>query len=160
MKSALIAVAFGVCASPALAAGSHSGGHGHEIMAVGEPGDPQSVTRTVEITMRETDDGAMIFEPASLEIKAGETIRFLVKNAGALEHEFVLDHHEKMMEHKALMEKFPEMEHDDPNAVRLSEQSVGEIIWKFSNPGEFRFGCLIPGHFEAGMKGTIRVAAI
>jgi uncharacterized cupredoxin-like copper-binding protein len=57
------------------------------------------------------------------------------------------------------MEKFPEMEHDDPNAVRLVEKTDGEVIWTFSNAGDFEFGCLIPGHYESGMKGTVTVAA-
>jgi len=159
MRLALLACALALNTSSALAAGTHSGGHGHEAMMVGESGKVAEVSRTIEIAMVEKDDGSMVFEPASLSIKAGETIRFVVKNAGEIEHEFVFDHHDKMMEHKALMVKFPEMEHDDPNAIRLAEKADGEVIWKFSNAGEFEFGCLIPGHYEAGMKGSITVAA-
>ena len=32
-----------------------------------------------------------------------------------------------------------------------------EIVWQFTNAGEFHYGCLIPGHFEAGMVGKVRV---
>ncbi|KFB09607.1 MULTISPECIES: cupredoxin domain-containing protein [Nitratireductor] len=157
MKAAFLMVSLAIFAGPAIAAGTHAGGHG-EYMA-GEPGALSEVNRSIEIEMRETDDGEMIFQPAAISVRAGETIRFIIKNAGELEHEFVVDHHDKMMEHKELMQRFPEMEHDDPNAIRLSSASSGEIIWKFSNTGNFEFGCLLPGHYEAGMKGSILVAA-
>ena len=62
-----------------------------------------------------------------------------------------------MKKHKALMEKFPEMEHADPNSIRLEPGAKGEIIWKFSASGEFQFACLIPGHMEAGMQGPVLV---
>ena len=159
MRLALLATALALSASAAYAAGTHSGGHGYDEMAVGRPGKAEHVDRTIEVVMRETDDGEMVFEPASLSVKAGETIRFEVKNSGELEHEFVLDHHDKLMEHKALMERFPEMEHDDPNSIRLAEKTGGEVIWTFSNAGEFEFGCLIPGHYDAGMKGSVAVSA-
>ena len=70
----------------------------------------------------------------------------------------MLDSHKEIMKHKAVMEKFPEMEHDDPNSVRLEEGKNGEVIWTFSNGGKFEFACLIPGHYEAGMKGAIKVS--
>ena len=159
MRLALLACAIALNSTAALAGGTHSGGHGQVAMTVGEAGKATEVNRTIEIAMVEKDDGSMVFEPASLSVKEGETIKFVVKNAGEIEHEFVLDHHEKMMERKALMEKFPEMEHDDPNAIRLAEKGDGEVIWKFTNAGEFEFGCLVPGHYEAGMKGAITVAA-
>jgi uncharacterized cupredoxin-like copper-binding protein len=56
------------------------------------------------------------------------------------------------------MEKFPEMEHADPNAIRLAPGARGEIIWTFANAGEFSFACLVPGHYDSGMKGDISVA--
>ena len=162
-KIGLALIALIAAPAVALGAGSHSGGHGHDDdghmkMAVGQPGKASEANKTVEVIMKETNDGAMIFEPSELSVEAGETIRFVVKNAGELEHEFVLDDHHGVMEHKALMEKFPEMEHDDPNSVRLDPGSEGEVVWKFTNAGEFEFACLIPGHYDSGMKGMLKVA--
>jgi len=142
----------------AFAAGTHGGGHNDEMDA-GKPGKAAAVNRTVEISMTEKDDGRMLFEPASLQIVQGETIRFTIKNIGEIEHEFVVDSHDMNMKHKASMAKFPEMEHDDPNAIRLMEGTSGEIIWTFSKAGTFEFACLIPGHYESGMKGDVTVAA-
>ncbi|WP_249690160.1 cupredoxin family protein [Stappia sp. WLB 29] len=152
-------------AGAALAAGSHSGGHGHDnsdghhdaMMSVGKPGKAADVSRTIEVTMKESDDGRMLFEPSRLEFKTGETIRFAIANAGEIDHEFVLDDQKGVMEHKELMERFPDMEHDDPNSVRLAPGETGEIIWTFANGGSFEFACLIPGHYDSGMRGDLVV---
>ena len=121
----------------------------------GIAGDPKTVTRTIEITM--TD--AMRFEPAHIEVRQGETIRFVNKNAGAVMHEFVLGTKKELDEHAALMRKFPDMEHDEPYMAHVGPGKRGEVVWTFNRPGEFDFACLIPGHYEAGMVGSVRVAA-
>ena len=144
--------------SAALASGTHSGGHDDDKGA-GKPGDASKVSRVVEVKMYETDDGEMLYQPNSLSVKQGETIRFAITNVGENEHEFVLDTFKKNQEHKAQMAKFPEMEHDDPNSIRLEEGEKGEIIWEFSNEGKFEFACLIPGHYESGMRGDLNVVS-
>lgn len=154
-------------ATHALAAGSgdhsHDHGHGHGgsgmMMAIGMPGMMDDVDRTIDVIMRETDDGAMIFEPAKFDIKQGETIRFHVTNKGELEHEFVIDTMEGNAKHKEMMAAM-EMEHDDPNSVSLDPGESGEVIWNFANAGGFEFACLIPGHYESGMHGPIEVAQV
>jgi uncharacterized cupredoxin-like copper-binding protein len=179
MKNLLLttAIAFAFTA-PAYASGSHDGGHDevkveeadghgdhggdghadeHAEMMIGKPGVAADVTRTIDVTMRETDDGEMLFMPTSLDIAKGETIRFNIMNKGELEHEFVIDTLEGNAEHKEMMAKF-DMEHDDPNSVRLDEGGSGEVIWNFANEGTFEFACLIPGHYESGMHGPITVA--
>lgn len=156
-KILLLSLGMLVSTNYAFASGTHDGGHA-EKMAVGKPGKAGHENRTIKIIMKETDDGDMIFIPNHFSVKKGETIKFDIKNKGELEHEFVLDTHKEVMKHKAVMEKFPEMEHDDPNAVRLEEGKSGKIYWTFSNSGKFEFACLIPGHYEAGMKGDIKVS--
>lgn len=162
MKSLFVVPAFAfLSATSALASGSHSGGHDDAAqsnhMAVGEAGKASAVTRTIKVEMLETEDGKMIFKPDHLALKQGETIRFSIVNTGELEHEFVLDNKARNAEHKELMQKFPEMEHDDPNAVRLKPGETGEIIWTFTNGGGFEFACLVPGHYESGMHGELSV---
>jgi len=132
--------------------------HSHDDQQVyGVPGDPNQPARTVEITMSETDDGQMIFTPNSVQARAGEQVRFKIRNAGQLEHEFVLATPEANQKHAIEMQKNPDMEHDDPNAVRLASGKSGEIAWKFTNSGKFEFACLIPGHRESGMIGLAAV---
>ncbi len=133
---------------------SHAAGEG---MAVGLAGTAEQATRTIEITMLEKDDGSMGFEPAAMTMIKGETVRLSFSNKGKTVHEFVMDGHEAIMEHKKMMEKFPGMEHADPNTIRLEPGKSGEIIWTFANTGKFEFACLIPGHLDAGMKGDITV---
>ncbi len=157
MKAAIFGILVAALGSPALASGNHAGGHG-EAMAVGEPGKKADATQTIRVTMKETDDGKMIFTPSTFKVRRGQTVVFAIKNAGELDHEFVLDQEDKIIEHKAAMEKFPEMEHDDPNAIRLEPGKSGEIIWKFTNDGTFKIACLVPGHYDAGMHGDVTVA--
>lgn len=134
-----------------------SNGGGHAQMAAGMPGMADDVTRTINVSMRETEDGEMLFEPRSFEFQTGETIRFIVTNEGELEHEFVIDDVAGNAKHKGQMAAM-DMEHDDPNSIRLDEGKSGEVIWKFSNAGTFEFACLIPGHYESGMHGPIKVS--
>ncbi|AWM28700.1 cupredoxin domain-containing protein [Sinorhizobium fredii] len=157
MKAAIFGLLVAALATSALASGNHVGGHG-EAMAVGEPGKKANATQTIRVTMKETEDGKMLFTPSTFKVRKGQTIVFAIKNAGELDHEFVLDQEDKVMEHKAVMEKFPEMEHDDPNAIRLAAGESGEIIWKFTNGGTFKIACLVPGHYDAGMHGDVTVA--
>ena len=134
------------------AAGAH---HHDHAASIGVPGKAGKVSRTVNVDM--TD--AMRFNPASVDVKQGETVRFVVKNSGQLKHEFVLGTEAELKEHYELMKKFPEMEHSDPNQVSVAAGKAGEVIWQFTKAGKVDFACLQPGHYEAGMKGTVRVAA-
>lgn len=151
------ALLIGLLPGAALAAGTHSGGH-DGMIEIGKPGEKAQAKRTVNIVMRDKDDGSMVFEPARMQVRQGETLRLRFLNKGEQDHEFVMDTNKTIMEHKETMAKFPEMEHDDPNAIRLAAGASGEIVWTFANTGEFTFACLIPGHYEAGMKGDIKVA--
>ena len=119
----------------------------------GIAGDAGRVSRS--ITIRMSDD--MRFRPDKLRIKRGETVRFVLKNEGRMPHEIVIGTQKVLDEHAALMRKFPDMEHDDPYMAHVAPGKTGEIVWLFNRAGEFDFACLIPGHYEAGMVGRIRV---
>ena len=99
----------------------------------------------------------MLFAPNDLTIRRGEQVRFIVENKGALDHELVIDTLRGNLQHAIEMQKNPDMQHDDPNAIRLAPTARGEILWRFTEAGTFDFSCLIPGHREAGMYGTVRV---
>jgi uncharacterized cupredoxin-like copper-binding protein len=132
---------------------AHSDGH---VFAAGEPGDPKKPNRVVEIAMGD-GPGTMTFTPDRIEVKVGEQIRFRLKNVGHLAHEFMLDSFENNAKHKIEMEKNPEMEHDDANGKRVDSKKSDEILWRFTKAGTFEFACLIPGHYESGMKGVVVV---
>jgi uncharacterized cupredoxin-like copper-binding protein len=139
-------------------AGPGEAGHSHKSFAAGEPGDPKKpVARTIEVTMKETEDAKMLFEPNKVEIKRGEQVKFVLKNSGQVDHEFMLDSVQNNAKHKVAMEQNPDMEHDDPNGKRLAPKGSNEIVWRFTKAGTFEFACLIPGHYESGMKGTVVV---
>lgn len=196
----IAATLFGVAAlsiGPAFAAGSHGGGHGTESkpgghmsgghmsgghmsggaghsFAFGEPGKASEVDRTVEIVMKDS-----FYEPETISVEAGETIRFKIVNRGELVHEFNIGsaamhaaHQKEMMmmvEHGVIegdrinhermkmdMGGGKTMEHDDPNSVLLEPGKSGEIVWKFTSAAKLEFACNVPGHYDAGMMGHIR----
>ena len=74
--------------------------------------------------MKETEDAKMLFEPAQVEVKRGEQVKFVLKNAGKVDHEFMLDSVQNNAKHKIAMEKNPDMEHDDPNGKRLAPRRL------------------------------------
>ena len=146
-----------LCAGTAWAAPSADGKkHSHEHGGnIGEAGQADKASRTVNVDM--TD--AMRFNPASVAVKQGETVRFVVRNSGQVKHEFVLGTEKELREHSELMKKFPEMEHADPNMVTVAPGKTGEVVWRFTKAGKIDFACLQPGHYDAGMKGAVTVAA-
>lgn len=120
---------------------------------IGRPGDSGKLSRTIDIEMSD----AMRFSPAQFKVKRGETVKFVLRNTGKVKHEMVLGSIKELKEHAALMQKFPEMEHADPNMVSVAPGQTGELLWRFTRAGTFDFACLQPGHFEAGMVGKIVV---
>ncbi len=137
-------------------AGPGAAGHHDGEVAYGKPGDTKKPARIVQIAMGERD-GKMQFIPNRIEVRRGEQVKFQLRNNGELDHELVLATLEENLKHAIEMQKNPDMEHDDPNAKRLPPKKTGEIVWQFTKAGEFDFSCLIPGHREAGMTGTIVV---
>ena len=121
----------------------------------GIAGNAKAGMRTVEFRM--TDN--MRFTPDKIEVKQGETVKLIIKNSGAVMHEFVLGTKKELEEHAALMLKFPNMEHDEPYMAHVPAGKTAEIIWTFNRPGNFDFACLIAGHYQAGMVGKITVSA-
>lgn len=167
--SAVIALA----APQTWAAGTHGDEHAG-ASPIGMPGTAAGATRTVEITMSDN-----YFEPETVSVKQGETVRFVVKNTGEFVHEFNIgtaamhaNHQEEMMmmvEHGALeadkinhqmmkmdMGGGKMMEHNDPNSVLLEPGKSGEVIWTFSKTNDIEFACNVPGHYDAGMMGRVR----
>lgn len=137
----------------AFASGTHSTGHGHDNETIGIPGKDSQVNRTVNIEMNDN----MRFNPDNITVKQGETVRFKLKNTGNIDHEFVLGTEQDLKNHNELMERFPEMEHDEPNMITVAPGKTGEVVWQFTRNGKVNFACLIHGHFDAGMQGAINV---
>lgn len=148
---------------------------------IGHPAAAASATRTVNIEM--TD---LAFSPKTLEVKAGETVRFVLVNKGQLLHEFNLGDAAMHAEHQKEMLKMQQsgamtttgmhhagmdhgamgqgsmpmagMTHDDPNSVLVEPGKTAELTWTFSGTRDLEFACNVPGHYQAGMVGTLKVA--
>ena len=143
--------------------GAHAHGESHtpksrkggavDEKAFGRPGDPQRVNRSVRIDM----DDAMHYSVDTVKVKKGETIRFVARNRGKLMHEMVLGTPREIAEHAELMRRFPNMEHDEEYQLHVKPGTTGEMVWQFTRSGVFKFACLMPGHYQAGMVGRVIV---
>ena len=120
----------------------------------GIAGDARHAKRSIAVGM----DDNMRFTPQRIEVRLGETVRFVVRNDGRQMHEFVIGTRAENARHAEMMVKFPNMEHDEPYMAHVPPGKTGEIVWNFNRAGEFEFACLIAGHYQGGMVGTIRVA--
>ena len=131
--------------------------------AAGYRGEATRADRSVEVTM-----GDMYYEPKSIDIKAGETVRFVLVNRGHLEHEFTLGDevsqtaHRKAMlamlaQHGADHASMADMHHADANSVTVAPGKTGELTWTFGQASNLEFACNVPGHYEAGMVGHFSV---
>lgn len=126
-----------------------------QTQAVGQQGMPRDVSRTIEIGMNDL----LRFNPDNLLVKQGETIRLRITNNGKIPHEFVLGTRDEIMQHAQMMKSMPTMVHSSANIAHVLPSKSTDIIWQFSQAGEFVFACLIPGHLPAGMEGKITVTA-
>lgn len=164
MKKSLAILALSVLPAFALAADKHTEGHGmlghdmltmsHAASPIGQSGDPAKVSRTIELTMNDS----MRFTPGEIQVSAGETVRFFIKNMGKLPHEMVIGSIADLKAHAAEMQKMPEMQHTELNMITLAPGKIGGLVWKFNQSGTVDFACLIPGHMEAGMIGKIKIS--
>ncbi len=129
-------------------------GHPTEAFAFGEPATPADADRIVEI--RATDE--LAFEPATVQVRAGEVITFEVTNVGQIPHDFVLGDEHTQQEHAREMEEMgADMAHADPNTMTVEPGESGSITWRFHDVGEVLYACHQPGHYEAGMVGSVEV---
>ncbi|MEO6676313.1 MAG: cupredoxin family protein [Pseudomonas sp.] len=164
LAACLLALSFGLEASPA------------QTYDFGQPAPAAKASRSVEVVM-----GDMSFDPKAIDIKAGETIRFVLVNKGQLLHEFNLGdaamhaaHQQEMlkmqqsglltptamkeMDHSAMAGMAHGMKHDDPNSVLVPPGKTAELTWTFSKATQLEFACNIPGHYQAGMVGKLTVS--
>jgi len=158
MKKLLFAICLALPAAHALAHGAkpHTAPTAPKLEQKpwGIAGTAKEVGRTLEISMSDT----MRFSPDAIRVALGETVRFKVRNAGGLMHEMVIGTPEELAAHASLMQKYPNMEHDEPYMAHVAPKETGDMIWTFNRAGHFEFACLVPGHFTAGMKGVITVS--
>ena len=136
--------------------GARQGG-GHQDhkapKALGEPAEESEADRSIDVGMLD----ALKFEPNRIEVAAGEVVTFVVKNQGALAHEFVLGDAELQKEHAKEMAKAGAKMEDSENAIRVPPSETKKLTWRFTEAGEVLFGCHEPGHYDGGMVGTIVV---
>jgi uncharacterized cupredoxin-like copper-binding protein len=126
-------------------------------VSIGVPGAADEVSRIIEVNIKETESGYMLFDPDAIQIEKSTVVRFVINNSGALDHEFFLGSFDEIGKHQQWMRQHPDMAHDDPNSVAIQSGETAMLDWKFSEMTNLEFVCLVPGHREAGMWGVIIV---
>jgi uncharacterized cupredoxin-like copper-binding protein len=157
LPTSLFAVALAIGCVPVLAHLRHEKDaedpRATEERPFGRQGDAKQVSRTVDVEM----DDHLRYRPSKITVKQGETIRFRVRNSGRAMHEMVLGTMEELKAHARLMRHHGSMAHHEPYIAHVEPGKTGTMLWQFTQPGEFHYGCLVPGHLEAGMLGSIVV---
>lgn len=119
----------------------------------GRAADAGQAKRSIAIGMNDR----LRFTPAEVAVRKGEVVRFVVSNSGKLPHEFILGTLAELKQHAQSMQQHPGMEHDAPHMAKVTPGNSRSVTWQFTESGEFYYGCLVPGHFEAGMLGKVVV---
>ena len=154
----ILAIALSLLTSITFAGGNHAHKHGHahsgsdSSTIVGKPGNPENVSRTIELQMTFKH-----FKPSKLHVKKGETVKFVLKNVSEKKHEIMIGTMEELKEHTKAMRKNPDWVHVDPNQVAVDAGKTRELIWQFTHAGTVPFACPRHGHFKS-MRGEITVA--
>ena len=153
----------------------HTFAYADKNMKIGSKGKESEVSRIIKVIMYDN-----YYEPSSFQIKAGETIKFEVENAGKLVHEFNIANKMMHIKHQPEMSKMAEngillpfsidkekmkkmakmdktMGHSHSNSVLLEPKQKGEIIWKFINAVNIEIACNVPGHYQAGMIAKVDI---
>ncbi|MBJ9975312.1 cupredoxin family protein [Pseudomonas sp. S75] len=155
MKSSIFSAALFAVSLPVLADGGHS-------FSFGEPAAASQATRTVQVVLKD-----IAFEPDALQVKAGETVRFVLINEGKLAHEFNLGDRAMHVEHQKEMAAMAAMGHeqmghgahghDQGNTVLVQPGQRAELTWTFRKSAPIEFACNVPGHYQAGMVGPLTI---
>ena len=136
------------------AGGGHTHGHDDASHAAPESGlSAWVISRSVSVRM----DDQMRFTPNRIDVQAGETIRFVVHNDGRATHEMVIGDEAEIQAHAKVMQQGDEHSHGSGAAINLAAGQRGELVVKFDQARHLQMACLVPGHYEAGMRGVINV---
>lgn len=94
------------------------------------------------------------FRPAFLEVQAGTTVTFVVRNEDPIDHELIIGDARVQARH----EKGTERHHGSkPGEISIPGGAERSTTYTFREPGRLLFGCHLPGHYDYGMKGTIEI---
>jgi uncharacterized cupredoxin-like copper-binding protein len=139
------------------ASGGHDHGAAHGASAHDHaPSTSTSAAPTRTVTLTLGDD--MRFSPANWHAKAGETVRIEVVNLGKMRHELVLGAEDDLKAHAQEMKQAASShKHHGPNVLSLGAGERGVLNWTFTNADVVHMACFEPGHYDAGMRGTISV---
>ncbi len=110
--------------------------------------------RTIDVDMRDND-----FSPASVNVKAGETVRFVFHNKGTVRHDAFIGDEAAQMAHEQDMSMASDMGHGghDSEGITVEPGQTGTLTHTFASAGTTIIGCHEAGHYALGMKINVSV---
>jgi len=116
-------------------------------------GASSSADRTIDVEMRD-----IAFSPTSVDVRAGETVRFNFKNTGQVTHDAFIGDAAAQDAHEKEMREGHGEHGKEANAVSVKPGKSASLTHTFDTPGQLLIGCHEPGHYTGGMKITVNVA--
>lgn len=115
--------------------------------------DGREPSRTVDVTMRD-----IYYEPASVEVKVGETVKFVFHNEGDIVHDAFIGDEAAQAAHAKEMHGSEGGHHgDEDDAVTVDPGKTASLTYTFDKPATLLIGCHQAGHYAAGMKIAVTV---
>jgi uncharacterized cupredoxin-like copper-binding protein len=132
----------------------HQHQHGnHAHSPAGQPGNLAKASKTINVKILDT----MRFEPAEIQVKPGQTVKFVVTNTGKIRHEFGIGTRDEQKAHAEMMLADPQMKHEGGSVITVEPGETKELVWRFGKPGTYEAACQVPGHYPAGMMARVIV---
>jgi uncharacterized cupredoxin-like copper-binding protein len=123
---------------------------GATVLLRGAGGQP---VRTVEVTMHHSR-----FRPAVVRVAPGSTVRFVLRNADPIDHEFILGDAAVQRRHEQGREREHHGEVPGEVSVAAGGQAATTYAFRPGGPATLEFACHLPGHYAYGMRGVVRVS--
>ncbi len=137
----------GLVATVVFLGGCGGGGHGAHS---------STADRVVNVTMRD-----IAFDPAAVEVKAGETVRFVFHNEGQIRHDAFIGDEAAQAEHEKEMQEAGsdgKNGHDGGHGITVDPGDIGSLTHTFKAGDALIIGCHEIGHYAAGMKAAVTVS--
>jgi len=115
---------------------------------------PKGPVTTVNVEMRD-----IAFDPPTLAVSSGQTVRLVFTNKGKLTHDAFIGDEQAQAEHEKTARSMGQMDHGSKsNAISVSAGTTRELVYTFDKAGTVFVGCHEPGHYASGMKVQITIA--
>ncbi len=102
---------------------------------------------------------ALKIQPATMSVRVGSPVTFVVTNTGTTDHEFFLGDEEQQAAHEQEMQEMGGMTHDEDMGIGVEPGETKELTVTFPEAGTTLAGCHVAGHYAGGMKANVEITS-